>query len=152
MAWLRRSFVNFRNNPSSLRYATAAIVTTIVALVAVGALVMWVFDHDTYPSYGTALWFVLQTVTTVGYGDNPPTTGVGRTVASVVMLVSIGLFTVITAAVTSLFIQAVGQEQQRSDQQATTEALDRIEASLAAAHARLDELGGTSRSGAPGSD
>jgi voltage-gated potassium channel Kch len=141
MRWFFRTFVNFRDDPSSIRRATAAIVSTIVVLVVAGALVVWLFDREDYPTYASALWFTLQTVTTVGYGDNPPTTGLGQVVASIVMLVSIGLFTVITAAVTSLFIQAVGQEQQESDQQKTTETLSRIEASLEAAHARLDKLG-----------
>ncbi len=147
MKWFMRTFVNFRDNPASLRRATAAIIATIVALVAIGALFVRFGDAENYPTYGSAVWFTLQTVTTVGYGDNPPTSGLGQVVASVVMLVSIGLFTVITAAVTSLFIQSVGREQQQSDQEQTTETLQRIETALAAAHARLDELGATPTAG-----
>ncbi len=135
-----RAFVRFQKNPSSVRYAAAAIVSTIVILVLAGALLMRLFDSANYPTFGGALWFTLQTVTTVGYGDSTPTSTIGRTVASIVMLVSISLITVITAAVTSLFIRSVSREQDAADQLTFTETLARIEASLATAHEQLDQL------------
>ena len=49
------------------------ITSLTVAVVLLGALMMWLFDHGQYPTYGSALWFTLQTVTTVGYGDATPT-------------------------------------------------------------------------------
>ena len=140
-----RAFVRFQKNPSSVRYASAAIISTITILVLVGALLMRVFDSDNYPTFGGAVWFTLQTVTTVGYGDDTPTSGVGRTVASVVMLVSIALITVITAVITSMFIRSVSHEQDEADRVTITETLARIEASLAAAHERLERLDPSTR-------
>jgi len=140
MSFMTRTFVRFQRDPSSVRYAAAAIISTFLVLVAVGALLMRIFDPDNYPSFGSAVWFTLQTVTTVGYGDNPPTSSLGQIVASIVMLVSIALITVITAAITSLLIKSIGREQDAADQQAFTETLARIEASLAEAHERLDRL------------
>jgi len=140
MNFLTRAFVRFQRNPASLRYASGAIIATIVILVLGGALLMRVFDPDDYPTFGSALWFTLQTVTTVGYGDNTPTSAFGRLVASGVMLVSIALITVITAGVTSMFISSIRREQDEADQANTTETLARIEASLAAAHERLDRI------------
>jgi voltage-gated potassium channel len=46
----------------------------------------------------------VQTTTTVGYGDNVPTTAAGRIVAAAVMLFGIGFLAVITAAITSTFV------------------------------------------------
>lgn len=128
------------NDPSSLRYATAAIITVISLLVGLGAVVIRIFDPDDYPTIGGALWFTLQTVTTVGYGDNTPTSAFGRVVASIVMLVSIGLITVVTAVITSLFIRAAGREELATEPHTTTDALQRIEASLNRAHDRLDRI------------
>jgi voltage-gated potassium channel len=93
-----------------------------MAAVLAGALLMWVFDRANYPSYGQAVWFMLQTVTTVGYGDTTPTSGIGRTVAGVVMLTGIGLITVVTAAVTSVFIEVarVRMEQSRAEAEANS--------------------------------
>ena len=135
-----RAFVRFQKNPSSVRYASAAIISTITVLVIVGALLMRLFDPDNYPTFGGAVWFTLQTVTTVGYGDSTPTSPLGRSVAAIVMLVSISLITVITAVITSMFIRSVSREQEETDRVNASEALARIEASLASAHERLDRL------------
>jgi voltage-gated potassium channel len=140
MSNLTRAFVRFQRNPASVRYAIAAIISTMVVLVMVGALLMRLFDPDNYPTFGAAVWFTLQTVTTVGYGDNTPTTGVGQVVASIVMLVSIALISVITAGITSMLINALSREQGAVDQKRYNDTLDRIEASLAAAQERLDQL------------
>ena len=139
-ARITRAFVRFQNNPSSVRYAVAAIISTIVALVLIGAVLMRIFAPKQYDSFGEALWFTLQTVTTVGYGDNTPTSAEGRTIASIVMLVSIGLVSVITAAVTSMFIRSVSRDEQDSDRRLLAEALERIEAKLSEAHERLERI------------
>jgi hypothetical protein len=135
-----RAFVRFQKNPSSVRYAAAAIIVTIVVLVATGAVLIRLLASDEYPNLGESIWFTLQTVTTVGYGDNTPTSGSGRFVASFVMLVSIGLTTVITAAITSLFIRSLSREHEEADRRVVAESLARIEATLAAAHERLERL------------
>jgi voltage-gated potassium channel len=135
-----RSFVRFQNNPSSIRYASAAIIATIVVLVVLGAVLMRVFDPEEYDTFGDALWFTLQTVTTVGYGDNPPASGEGRTIATIVMLVSIGLVAVITAVVTSMFIRSVSRDDQESDRRVLAEALARIESKLTEADERLGRI------------
>ena len=147
MTRLARAFVRFQNNPSSVRYASAAIISTMVMLVLAGAVLMRVFDSDNYPTFGEAVWFTLQTVTTVGYGDTTPTTSVGRAVASIVMLVSIGLLTVITAGITSMLIASLQRERNADDRvedaaalATTNETLTRIEAALATAHERLARL------------
>ena len=137
---ITRAFVRFQNNPSSVRYASAAIISTTTILVVVGAIVMRVLDGKQYTTFGESLWFTLQTVTTVGYGDNTPTSVVGRVVASVVMLVSIGLISVITAAVTSMFIRSVARDDQESDRRVLADALARIEDKLAEAHERLERI------------
>ena len=55
-----------------------------------------------------ALWWGVVTMTTVGYGDVYPVTGEGRLAASILMVLGIGLFGVMTATVTGLIIR--GQE------------------------------------------
>ena len=140
MKRIRRTFERFLAHPSSLRYATTTIIAVTVAMVVVGAVAIRVFDRQEYPTFGSALWFTLQTVTTVGYGDNTPTSVVGRTVASIVMLVSIGLISVITAAITSMFIRSVSRDDQENDRRVVAEALARIEEKLAEAHERLERI------------
>ena len=143
MSYIRRSLERFRDNPASTKRAVAAIVNVTVAAVVLGAVAVRLFDSEDYPTFGRALWFTLQTVTTVGYGDATPTTAVGRVVAAVVMLTGIGIITVITAAVTSVFVEAARVEETRrraEENAAGSRLLARLEASLDDIVDRLDRL------------
>ena len=60
---------------------------------------------------GSGLWWAVQTVTTVGYGDYVPRNVAGRLVATFVMLGGIGFLTVITAAITSSFVARSREER-----------------------------------------
>lgn len=71
-----------------------------------------------------ALWWGLTTMTTVGYGDVYPTTDEGRLAAAVLMILGIGLYSAITATITSFLI--VGDRR--------TDLADQLER-LAALHA-----------------
>ena len=137
-----RPWKTLREDPSSLtlRWATAASVSVSIVLVFAGAIVMRVFDSGEYPTFGDAMWFTLQTITTVGYGESPPVSAVGRVVASVVMLVSIALITVITAIITSVFIESARRRRIGAHRDETAESLARVEAALDEIQARLDRL------------
>ena len=70
---LLRSRDRFQEDPSSIGNAVRVVMAVVVAAVLVGSAVIWLFDKRDFPDYGSALWFSLQTVTTVGYGDLTPT-------------------------------------------------------------------------------
>ena len=97
---------------------------------------MTVVDQDNFPSLGSGLWWAVQTVTTVGYGDDVPTTGAGQLLAALVMLLGIGFLTVITAAITSTFVSRSRQTLSDGDTPTAEELrqireqLERIEAAL----------------------
>jgi voltage-gated potassium channel len=75
----------------------------------VGAWAVLLFEENTKTgnihSYPQALWWAIVTVTTVGYGDKYPVSAGGRLVATVLMLVGIGLIGVLTATVASVFMK-----------------------------------------------
>ena len=109
--------------------ALIAVVTTSITLAA-GAL-MTLVDHQNFPSVGLGLWWAVQTVTTVGYGDYVPENVAGRIVATLVMIGGIGFVTVITAAITSGFVARARQEGFRvQDAPPSAEVLQEILVSL----------------------
>jgi len=130
----------FLENPASMRYASVAIITVTAVMTLLGAVIIRVFDHEEYPTIGEALWFTLQTVTTVGYGDNTPADVLGRTVAAAVMLTSVGLITVITAIITSTFVGAASKRRDATDGQAGLEGIVRLESALKALDERLERI------------
>jgi voltage-gated potassium channel len=112
--------------------ATVTTVTTVVA-----GLLMTVIDHDAFPSLGTGLWWAVQTVTTVGYGDHVPENTGGRLVAALVMLLGIGFITVITAAITSSFVAQSGRGRSVGSDDPSAEHLRRIDERLERIEAAL---------------
>ena len=111
-----------------------AVVSTVMTFVA--GVLMTVIDHENFPSIGSGLWWAVQTVTTVGYGDDVPTTIGGRLVASAVMLFGIGFLTVITASITSTFVARSRGEVATA---ATVEAFGQIDRRLERIEAALKE-------------
>jgi len=85
----------------------AAIIAgfTLVITIAGGVLERFL-DHREYPTIGRGLWFALETVTTVGYGDVTPRLTQGRIIAAVLMLTAIGFLAVITASVTASLVES----------------------------------------------
>src|SRR5947209_13210779 len=68
------------------RRAAGIIAAFTVVVTLVGGILERLLDHQEYPTIGRGLWFALQTVTTVGYGDVTPQRTSGRFIASGVML------------------------------------------------------------------
>jgi voltage-gated potassium channel len=60
-------------------------------------------DHETYETYGDAVWWAFVTVTTVGYGDYTPDSASGRVTAILLMFVGVALLGVVAASLASFF-------------------------------------------------
>ena len=119
------------------RRAAVLVATVSTSITVVAGILMTVVDHENFPSIGRGLWFSVQTVTTVGYGDYVPETVAGRLLASLVMLLGIGFVTVITASITGTFVQRSRREQTSSDAAAVEQQLRRMDDRLERIEAAL---------------
>jgi len=90
---------------ANARSVVIGLAVTFVGLAFVGAIVMRIVDPDNFPSLGLAVWWALQTVTTVGYRDVVPTTPVGRVIGGIEMVLGVSFIAFTTAGVTSTVIQ-----------------------------------------------
>jgi len=141
---IERRTTRFLREPLSVRSAVGVIVTATAVVVVVGGALMRFLDHDEYSNVWVGMWWALQTVTTVGYGDVTPQHTSGRIVATFVMLYGIAFLTITIAALTSTFVARAQRErelmQSESDEPAVNpasarevaERLDRIEELLKA--------------------
>ncbi len=119
---IERRMTKFMSKPPSVRVAASVIVTATATVVVASGILMRLIDHTEYSSIWVGMWWALQTVTTVGYGDVTPVKPSGRFVASVVMLEGIAFLAITTAVITSAFVARA--ESERAAKAAEDDPLD----------------------------
>ncbi|MFJ7159529.1 potassium channel family protein [Streptomyces sp. NPDC101118] len=87
---------------------TTYVAGAVVGLLMFGSLAVLSVERDApdgnIRNLGDAVWWSFTTMTTVGYGDHSPTTGLGRVLAVGLMLSGIALLGVVTANIAAWFI------------------------------------------------
>jgi len=116
-----------------LRYAGA--FAGLVVLASAEA-----FSVSENKSYFDGLYWAITTVTTVGYGDQLPTTDESKAMAMLVMIVGIGFFAALAGALADLFIQG------RADDAVAEHSDDELVAKLDAITEQLEEVRAVLRS------
>ena len=120
---------------------TAGLATTFVLFAFVGAVVIWLLDRQDFPTFGSAVWWALQTVTTVGYGDVVPKSTEGRIIGGIEMVIGVSFISFLTAGVTSVVIHredAARAVAERAERERGVEMIMDAMADLRAAVADLD--------------
>jgi voltage-gated potassium channel len=137
---MERRVTRFLSEPPSVRTAAAVMVTATTAVVAVGGVLMRLLDHGEYANVWVGMWWALQTVTTVGYGDVTPTNVSGRIIATFGMLQGIAFLAITTAAVTSTFVARATKDRESARASDEEDGQARLEAHLERIDQRLDRL------------
>jgi voltage-gated potassium channel len=116
-----------------LRFAAFVALLTVVAG---GAAFEAAERGKQSVSFGDGLWWAMTTITTVGYGDVRPTTGLGRIVGAIVMIVGIGFIALLTGAIAQRFLTP---DVVRAERESELAAVD-VAARLADVSRRLDRI------------
>ncbi|MFI6929452.1 potassium channel family protein [Streptomyces sp. NPDC050287] len=131
---------------------TTYVAGAVVGLLMFGSLAVLSVERESpdgnIRTLGDAVWWSFTTMTTVGYGDHAPTTGLGRIIAVGLMLSGIALLGVVTANIAAWFIERF--EKDDVEEQRQTEAIRELAAEVRALRAEVAALRKTSaeRSGA----
>src|SRR5262245_45884290 len=126
---------------ANARSVTFGLALTFFGLALVGGIAMRIVDDHDFPSVGIALWWAVQTITTVGYGDVVRTTRIGQLVASVEMVIGTSFVAFLIAGVTSTVIQrGQSQQQEAPDVDAIVEALNEQSKALTDLEQRLAQI------------
>lgn len=108
------------------RVRNAVLAAALVLLLTVFACSVGVlhFESDAGGKIRTAqdaLWWAMSTVTTVGYGDLYPVTWEGRSIAALLMLTGVGVFSALAGAMSSLFLTPSVNDENRELQRLSGE-------------------------------
>jgi voltage-gated potassium channel len=133
---IERQMTKFLREPVSVRSAARVIVVATLLIVVIGGIAIRLLDHREYSSIWLGMWWALQTVTTVGYGDVTPENVAGRFVGALMMLQGIAFLAITTAAITSTFVARAQAKRQAEEDRAE----DRLDARLDDLSERMDRV------------
>ncbi|WP_369046815.1 potassium channel family protein [Sinomonas sp. P10A9] len=115
------------------------VVAAAVTLVYCGALTVEDVEQNmpgaNIRSFGDAIWWALETITTVGYGDHYPVTVIGRLVAAALMISGIAVLGVVTASIAAWLVESVSAQTSAKLEAELEAEVDEVEAEVEA----LDE-------------
>ena len=83
---------------------TNGLIYSLIFMSVILFLSSFIMSYIENMKFIDALWWSFVTATTVGYGDISPQTGLGRLIASVLMLVGIGTIGMITGTIATYFL------------------------------------------------
>lgn len=88
-------------------------------LVLMASTIMYYVEHEVnaeaFPNIGAAIWWAIATLTTIGYGDVYPATGLGRFLSGVIALLGIGLVAMPTGIISSSFMEELNSRNKKAE-------------------------------------
>ena len=116
------------------------IIVATVVTVPLGGIAIRLADPKGIDSVWLGMWWSLQTATTVGYGDVVPHNWPGRLIGGAVMLFSVAYLAIVTAAVTSTFVERARRERLALQEDVETTRHTQMQSSFDEVVARLDRI------------
>ncbi len=103
-----------------VREKRGELVMTLVfsaMLLILSSSLMYFVEHEAQPkqfsSIPATMWWAMETLTTLGYGDVVPVTLLGRILGAIVALTGVGMFALPTAILGSGFIEVVRRDREK---------------------------------------
>lgn len=111
---LNRHFKSLKLIGSVIRKTRNEILVTVFLvfiLLILASTLMFNIENEAQPkafeNIGESLWWAVATLTTVGYGDIYPITGLGKLLSAVIALLGIGIVALPTGIISSAYIEEV---------------------------------------------
>jgi voltage-gated potassium channel len=142
-SWLPERWIEKRVERRGLRPRDAAYLIGsfwAMAVIVFGVLER-IVDPKTFHSVWLGMWWAIETVTTVGYGDVIPSQTIGKVIAAFLMLGGLSLLAVVTAAITSGFVQRAEAQAKSAHGDPVLDRLDQLGRQLTAIEAELARRG-----------
>jgi len=103
------------------RNELTSIFLVLVLLLLIAASLMYFAESkvqpDKFSSIPATMWWGIATLTTVGYGDHYPVTGLGQFIASFIAILGIGMFALPTGILGAKFVEELKKDKEGSASQ-----------------------------------
>jgi len=95
-------------------------VFVVFILMIVSSSLMYYIEKDAQPdafqNIGQGFWWAVATLTTVGYGDIYPITGLGKFISGIIALLGIGLVALPTGIISSSFMDEISSRKKDNNE------------------------------------
>jgi voltage-gated potassium channel len=89
------------------RRALIGALVLMIGTATFSGAIMHAIEPQTFASIPDAMWWALETLTTVGYGDAVPVTAAGKMFGAVIMICGLGLFALPIGIVATAFVSEI---------------------------------------------
>lgn len=94
---------------SKKKYELGIVIVVLVIMLILSSSLMYMIEGDAQPekfsSIISTMWWSITTISTVGYGDIHPVTGLGKVLASLIAIIGIAFFALPTSILGAGFIE-----------------------------------------------
>ena len=107
----------------------------MLLVLVIGSFLFFIVERSVnpeVPNYESAMWYSIVSMTTVGYGDIVPVTGIGRVIGTILILTGMGYLSLVTATLAYSFVDLFRKESRK--------AADRVEKRVISYEEKMDEL------------
>jgi voltage-gated potassium channel len=135
--WWERRIERRGLRPRDAAYLVAAFWA--VAAIVFG-VVERIVDPKTFKTVWLGIWWAIETVTTVGYGDVVPDQTAGKIIGAFLMLGGLSLLAIVTAAITSGFVARAQARRKPPEHDPVMKKLDELGTELQTVKSELEQL------------
>ena len=92
------------------------LFTSFIAVVFAGILMYYAENEaqpEVFSNMGQSIWWAVATLTTIGYGDIYPVTGIGKLIASSLAFVGIGLVAIPAGLISAAYVEEVNNNKSK---------------------------------------
>jgi voltage-gated potassium channel len=106
-----------RNVLKNKSYQLFCSFSIVIILMLLSSVLMYYIEADDQPDVFknafSGLWWAIATVTTVGYGDIYPITGLGKILGAFIAILGIGLIAVPTGIISAGFVEQISNKKDK---------------------------------------
>ncbi len=111
------------------------VIAILIVIVICSTIILYYYDPNV-TNFFDALWFVFQTITTVGYGDIVPSSPIGQLVGFILLIVGVLAFSILTASFAYVFNERIFKKENEQFNQKVNAVKDNLNETKSA----IDEI------------